>query len=252
MLAQPQTERRSESSKAQLSFPNKESGTVELNSWAASLGKEEASAHGWTMLSLNRGQTGQRNVAPNRLNTLKAGAVATAMITTTLLSLVLNIFLFLIAASVSAGEPPSSQSSLDVARQLLSDVERSPSANLDELRAKLLRARSIIDAAMKAKSDDPDALELSRRSESLLQSLAPKPHAEQPWLAEAEVVTHRLTTEVKGGGSCAEINALSTNLLTLVRKLELSHPQAALRFRERTRHLKTIAPNPSCMASPDP
>jgi hypothetical protein len=141
---------------------------------------------------------------------------------------------------------------LDVARRLLSEVEHSPSANLDELRETLLQARAAINAALKANADHPETVELSKRIDALLLSLAPKPRAEHPQLAEADALADRLTAAVKGGGSCAKINDLSTHLLILAEQVEPTYPEAASRFRRRVDELKTLAPVPSCIASVGP
>ena len=51
----------------------------------------------------------------------------------------MSLLCLVTAATAGAREGASSQTSVDVARRLLSEVEHSPSANLDELRATLFR-----------------------------------------------------------------------------------------------------------------
>jgi hypothetical protein len=164
----------------------------------------------------------------------------------------MSLLCLVTAAAAGAREGASSQTSLDVARRLLSEVEHSPSANLDELRATLLQARAAINAALKANADHPETVELSKRIDALLLLLAPKPRAEHPQLAEADALADRLTAAVKGGGSCDEINDLSTHLLILAEQVEPTYPEAASRFRQRVDELKTLAPVPSCIASVGP
>lgn len=164
----------------------------------------------------------------------------------------MSLFCLVTAAPAGAREGASSQTSLDVARRLLSELEHSPSANLDELRATLLQARATINAALKANADHPETVELSKRIDALLLSLAPNPRAEHSQLAEADARADRLTAAVKGGGSCAEANALSTRLLALAQQLEQTNPNATARFSERLHHLKTLALVPSCIAGVSP
>lgn len=66
------------------------------------------------------------------------------------------------------------------ARQLLSEVERSPSANLDELRTKLRQALAETEAVLKESPQHPEALKLLDRINSLLGQLAPRARAEIP------------------------------------------------------------------------
>ena len=69
---------------------------------------------------------------------------------------------------------------LAFARQLLSEVERSPSANLDELRTKLRQARAETEAVLKESPQHPEALKLLARINSLLGQLAPRARSEHP------------------------------------------------------------------------
>lgn len=75
---------------------------------------------------------------------------------------------------------------LAFARKLLSEVERSPSANLDELRTKLRQARAETEAVLKKSPQHPEALTLLARIDSLLGQLAPRGRAEHPMGAEEE------------------------------------------------------------------
>ena len=72
------------------------------------------------------------------------------------------------------------------ARKLLTEVERSPSANLDELRTKLRQARAETEAVLKDSPQHPEALQLLDRINSLLGQLAPRAGAEHPMMAEEE------------------------------------------------------------------
>jgi hypothetical protein len=167
------------------------------------------------------------------------------MIRTGLLLIVLNLSV-LLSAVAGAGEGASAQHSLDVVRQLLSDVERSPSANLDDLRAKLLQARSMVKAAMNANADNPDALELSNRIEALLQSLAPRPRAEHPWLEEADAALDRLAGLVKNRGSCQEIKRVHAHVIAIASRVEATKPEQADQYRQQAKDLLALSGSDQC------
>jgi hypothetical protein len=83
--------------------------------------------------------------------------------------------------SPGATETRRREDQLARARQLLFEVEHSPSANLDELRNRLHQAQDETAAVLKVNPDDAEALELSRRIEDLLSKLAHRPHDDHPW-----------------------------------------------------------------------
>jgi hypothetical protein len=122
--------------------------------------------------------------------------------------------------SPGATETRRREDQLARARQLLFEVEHSPSANLDELRNRLHQAQDETAAVLKVNPDDAEALELSHRIEDLLSKLGRRPHDDHPWVAEAEATLNRLTTLVKGGGSRSEVEALHTHLRKLAKRIE--------------------------------
>lgn len=75
---------------------------------------------------------------------------------------------------------------LAFARKLLTEVERSPSANLDELRTKLRQAQAETQAVLKESPQHPEALKLLARIDSLLGQLAPRARDKQSMAAEEE------------------------------------------------------------------
>lgn len=106
---------------------------------------------------------------------------------------------------------------LVLARKLVSEVERSPSAYLPESRAKLEQARSVTRAALEENPRDAEAIKLLARIDSLLAQLAPRRRPEHPTEAEADAALDRLEGLVKGGGARREVEAAHTHL----RKLRL-------------------------------
>lgn len=109
---------------------------------------------------------------------------------------------------------------LVLARKLVSEVERSPSAYLPELRAKLEQARSVTRAALEEDPRDAEAIKLLARIDSLLAQLAPRRRPEHPTEAEADAALDRLEGLVKGGGARREVEAAHTHLRKLIPRVK--------------------------------
>lgn len=109
---------------------------------------------------------------------------------------------------------------LVLARKLVSEVERSPSAYLPELRAKLEQARSVTQAALEENPRDAEAIKLLARIDSLLAQLAPRQRPEHPTEAEADAALDRLEGLVKGGGARREVEAVHTHLRKLIPRVK--------------------------------
>ena len=139
--------------------------------------------------------------------------------------------------SPGATETGRREDRLTRARKLLSEVEHSPSANLDELRNKLQQARDETRAVLELNPQDAEALELSNRIEGLLVKLARRPHDDHPWVAEAEATLNRLTALIKGNRSRSEIETLHTHLRMLVKRIEGYKPVDAAKYQQSAQEL---------------
>ncbi len=127
---------------------------------------------------------------------------------------------------------------LALASRLLSEVERSPSANLEELRDKLRHARAATQAVLAERPQNAEALKLSARIDGLLAVLQPRPRDNHdPRVAEAEATLDRLEGLVKGGGSRNEVEALYIHLREMAKRLETEKPAYAARYRKRAHEL---------------
>lgn len=100
------------------------------------------------------------------------------------LLVVVSLFASLVAGCAYGKQGGSDAGRLEqqlaFARKLLSEVERSPSANLDDLRTKLRQARTETEAVLKESPQHPEALQLLARINSLLGQLAPRARIEHP------------------------------------------------------------------------
>jgi hypothetical protein len=96
---------------------------------------------------------------------------------------------------------------LAVAWTLLSEVERSPSANVAELRAKLHQARGDVQAVLDRDPGDSEGRKLAARIDALLAQLTPRAVPDDPTAAEAHLALERLEGLVKGGGRRGEVEA---------------------------------------------
>ena len=86
-------------------------------------------------------------------------------------------------------DPVRREQQLAFPRKLLSEVERSPSAHLNELRTKLRQARAETEAVLKESPQHPEALQLLRRINSLQGQLAPRTRAKHPMATEEETTS---------------------------------------------------------------
>jgi hypothetical protein len=118
----------------------------------------------------------------------------------------------------ASGSTPEQR--IAVARKLLSEVERSPSAYLPELRAKLRHARSEAQAVLDRDPHHPEGRELAARIDSLLAQLAPRSVPNDPTEAEAQLALERVERLVKGGGRRGEVEAEHTHLRQLISRLK--------------------------------
>jgi hypothetical protein len=109
---------------------------------------------------------------------------------------------------------------LALARKLLSEVERSPSAYVPELRAKLQQARAETEAVLKEDPNHPEGVQLRARIDALLAQLAPRSLPDHPTEAEAAVALDRLEAFVKGGGPRGEVDVLHTRLRQVISRLK--------------------------------
>jgi hypothetical protein len=129
------------------------------------------------------------------------------------------------------------ENQLSRARQLLSEVEHSPSANLDELRNKLREAQAKTASVLEVNPNDSEARELADRIEQLLSKLSFRPHDDHPWVAEAEATLNRLAALIKGNGPRSEIEGLYTHLCKLAKRIEKNKPAEAAKFQQRAEEL---------------
>jgi hypothetical protein len=125
------------------------------------------------------------------------------------------------ACKNTIAEPaPTQEQRRTLARKLLSEVERSPSANLSDLRAKLRQARAEVQAVLDEDTRDPEGMELKARIDSLLAQLAPRSLLDHPTEAEAAVALERLEGLVRGGSARSEVDAVHTHLRQVIRRLK--------------------------------
>jgi hypothetical protein len=129
------------------------------------------------------------------------------------------------------------ENQLSRARQLLSEVEHSPSANLEELRNKLREAQGKTASVLEVNPNDAEARELAGRIEQLLSKLSFRPHDDHPWVAEAEATLNRLAALIKGNGPRSEVEALHTHLCRLAKRIEKYKPVEAARFQQKAEEL---------------
>ena len=139
------------------------------------------------------------------------------------------------ASPARAPAPPTD--GLATARKLLAEVERSPSAYLPELRAKLHEARTEAAAVLQRQPEHGEARELLTRIDTLLAQLAPRGRPEHPTEAEAAATLERLEALVKGGGPRREVEAVHTRLRRLVVRLQRETVAAATLYESRARFL---------------
>ncbi len=145
-----------------------------------------------------------------------------------------------LSIAVVISRASANDSLLASTRQMLVDVEHSPSANLEILRAKLMEARRMTEAALKFDINNQEAKQLQRRIDDLLAELAPKMHSSYPSSEEAWSTLDRLIALVKGGAPFGEIESTRTKLEQLVMKLELESPEEALDIRQQLHDLHDL------------
>ena len=146
----------------------------------------------------------------------------------------------LVFAACSASPSPAPAPPADglaTARRLLAEVERSPSAYLPELRAKLHEARAEAATVLQRQPEHGEARALVARIDTLLAQLAPRGRPEHPTEAEAAAALDRLEALVKGGGLRREVEAVHTTLRRLVVRLQRESVAAATLYESRARFL---------------
>ncbi len=142
----------------------------------------------------------------------------------------------------------STQERLRSARELIFQVERSPSAYLPELRAKLEQARKIVQAVLNEFPREPEAMRLLASIDSLLAQLAPRQRPEHPTEAQAAEALERLEGLVKGDGPRGEVEAVHTRLRKLIPRVKaevggvarLYEARAKFLWEEYSRSLTTV------------
>jgi len=147
---------------------------------------------------------------------------------------------FTISPNPAADGAQRREQQLTVARQRLAEVERSPSALREELRAKLGQARAAVQAALKEGPQDAEALALLARIDSMLAQLGPRARPEHPTEAEAEATLDRLEGLVKGGGSRGEVEAVHNTLRRLARRLKAEKGGIGVLYEKRAEYLWTV------------
>jgi hypothetical protein len=156
------------------------------------------------------------------------------------MSLRLVIVTALVSAACSASParaPAPMDPELARARNLLAEVERSPSAYLPDLRAKLHEARTAAAAALEREPEHGEARALLARIDTLLTQLAPRGRPAHPMEAEAAATLERLEALVKGGGSRREVEAVHTRLRRSVVRLQRDTAAAATLYESRAQFL---------------
>jgi hypothetical protein len=131
---------------------------------------------------------------------------------------------------------------LALARKLLSELERSPSAYLPELRAKLQQARVEVQAVLDRDPHHAEGRQLAGRIDALLAQLTPRALPDDPTEAEAHLALERLEGLVKGGGPRGAVEAEHTRLRQAISRLKQATvvPGLATKYEKRAEHLWTI------------
>jgi len=129
---------------------------------------------------------------------------------------------------------------LAAAREAVAAVERSPSADLSDLRTRLASARAEVDAILAREPTHAGARDLRDRMDARLAELAP-PGTGEPAVVDAEAAAQRLVGLVKGGGQCAEVRRASADLVAAAARLEPARPAEAARYRARAGELEREA-----------